>query len=146
MSFVCTQFKYQTVLFNSEIGPYQELPLWVSGPGSDGNEEVLQILQNSSITGSDCLRSYQDNHWWGYTPLRCSLCIPISLLKTMSELCKRKTFHSYYRLLVKEKSVTAKRIKIETCSKRNLPNRHLHQQQRSNHLSKLKSSTIKLLQ
>ena len=32
-----------------------------SGPGSDGNEGVLHILQNSSITGaplSDCLVSY----------------------------------------------------------------------------------------
>ena len=34
-----------------------------SGPGSDGNEEVLHILQSSSITGaarSDCLVSYRD--------------------------------------------------------------------------------------
>ena len=32
-----------------------------SGPGSDGNEEVLRIPQSSSITGavrSDCLMSY----------------------------------------------------------------------------------------
>ena len=32
-----------------------------SGPGSDGNEEVLNIPQNASITGaspSDCLMSY----------------------------------------------------------------------------------------
>ena len=32
-----------------------------SGPGSDGNEEVICILQSSSITGtssSDCLVSY----------------------------------------------------------------------------------------
>ena len=35
-----------------------------SGPGIDGNEGVLCILQSSSITGtppSDCLVSYQDS-------------------------------------------------------------------------------------
>ena len=35
------------------------------GPGSDGNEGVLNIPQNSSITGtspSDCFVSYPDSH------------------------------------------------------------------------------------
>ena len=49
------------------------------GPESDGNEEVLCILQSSSITGappSDCLVYYQDSHWWSLTPLqRSSWCI-----------------------------------------------------------------------
>ena len=39
-----------------------------SGPGSDGNEGVLSIPQNSSITRasqSDCLVSYQDTRWSG---------------------------------------------------------------------------------
>ena len=27
-SFICTQFKCQTVLFDPKIGPYQVLPLW----------------------------------------------------------------------------------------------------------------------
>ena len=38
-----------------------------SGPGSNGNEGVLRILQSSSITGisqSDCLVSYT-GHWLG---------------------------------------------------------------------------------
>ena len=37
------------------------LPLQKSGPGSDGNREVLSILQSSSIattSPSDCLVSY----------------------------------------------------------------------------------------
>ena len=48
------------------------------GAGSDGNEGILHILQNSSITGtspSDCLVSYPDNYLFGggLTPLqRCS--------------------------------------------------------------------------
>ena len=39
-----------------------------SGPGINGNEGVLCILQSSSITGtslSDCLVSYQDIQWGG---------------------------------------------------------------------------------
>ena len=57
MPFVWTQFKSQFYLshecpFSSSSTPSQ------SGPGSDGNEEVLRIPQSSSITGassSDCL-------------------------------------------------------------------------------------------
>ena len=45
-------------------------------PRSDGNEIVLCIPQNSSITEaslSDCLMSYQDTRWGSLTPLqRCS--------------------------------------------------------------------------
>ena len=58
-SFVCTQFKCQIVLFDSYTSgattPCQ------SGPGSDGNEELLCISQSPSITGassSDCFVSY----------------------------------------------------------------------------------------
>ena len=57
MSFVCTQFKCQTVLCDQQIGPY----LGKSGPESDGNEEVLYIHQSFSITEaspSDYLISY----------------------------------------------------------------------------------------
>ena len=50
-----------------------------SGPGSNGNEGVLCISQNSSITGtspSDCLVSYPGHSFWGLTTLqRCSQCI-----------------------------------------------------------------------
>ena len=50
-----------------------------SGPGSDGNEQVLRIPQSSSITGtspSDCLVSYPEQPLWGLTPLqRSRLCI-----------------------------------------------------------------------
>ena len=50
-----------------------------SGPGSDGNEGVLQILQIASITGtspSDCLVSYLGHPWGGLSALqRCSRCI-----------------------------------------------------------------------
>ena len=60
-SFVSTQFKCQTVLFD-QLGattPRQ------SGPGT--NEEILHIPQSSNITGaspSDCLTSYQDTRRW----------------------------------------------------------------------------------
>ena len=51
-----------------------------SGPGSDGNKDVLCILQSSSITGtspSDCFVSYPGHSLvGGLTPLeRCSWCI-----------------------------------------------------------------------
>ena len=71
-SFVYTQLRCQTVLFDPLIEPYQ------SRPGSDGNEGVRRIPQSSSVTGaslSDCLMSYP-GHWFGsgLTPLqRCCL-------------------------------------------------------------------------
>ena len=43
---------YSLILFNPEIGPYQVLPHWASGPGSDGNEGVLRIPKSSNITGT----------------------------------------------------------------------------------------------
>ena len=50
-----------------------------SGPGSDGNEEVLRISQSFSITGTsptDCLMSYPEHSLRSLTPLqRCSQCI-----------------------------------------------------------------------
>ena len=51
-----------------------------SGPGSNGNEGVLHITQNSSIAGTlplDCLVSYTRTLiGGGLTPLqRCSKCI-----------------------------------------------------------------------
>ena len=42
-----------------------------SGPGSNGNERVLRIPPNLSITGTsplDCLVSYQDTHGGGSYP------------------------------------------------------------------------------
>ena len=44
------------------------ITLGQSGPGSDGNEEVVRIPQSSNIAGtspSDCLESYQDTRWGG---------------------------------------------------------------------------------
>ena len=38
-----------------------------SGPGSDGNEGVLRI---AGTLPSDCLVSYQDTRWGGFTPLQ----------------------------------------------------------------------------
>ena len=51
-----------------------------SGPGSNGNEGVLCILPESSITGtspSDCLVSYRGHSWGGRLTRRqmCSRCI-----------------------------------------------------------------------
>ena len=71
MSFVCTQFKCQTVLFDRTLSgatiPGQ------SGPGSNGTEVVLYLPQSSSITGvlpSDCLMSYPGHSFgWGLLPL-----------------------------------------------------------------------------
>ena len=52
----------QFILFNPYIGPLSSASTsGQSGPGSNGNEEVLRIPQSSSITGtspSDCLVSY----------------------------------------------------------------------------------------
>ena len=61
-SYVCCQFKYQTVLFvlSGATTPDQ------SGPGSDGNEGILCIPQISSIISaspSNRFVSYQDTHW-----------------------------------------------------------------------------------
>ena len=63
MSFVCTQFKCQTVLFDlsGATTPGQ------SGPVNDDNEEVFRIPQRSSINGaspSDC--QYQGTYRGSY--------------------------------------------------------------------------------
>ena len=51
-SFVCTQFKCQTVLFDQLIGPYQVLPLRVKVDlGAMTMKGILHIPQNSNITG-----------------------------------------------------------------------------------------------
>ena len=70
---------------NSSIWPIDKTlsgatTLCQSGPGCDGNEEVLCIPQSFCITGassSDCLVSYPGHSlWWGLSPLqRCSRCI-----------------------------------------------------------------------
>ena len=47
-----------------------------SGPGSDGNERVLRILQSSSNTGtspSDCVVSYQDTRYEGGVLIFCRI-------------------------------------------------------------------------
>ena len=53
------------VLFNPQVGPLSGATTpGQSGPGSDGNEGVLPILQSSSIAGtspSDCLVSYPEH-------------------------------------------------------------------------------------
>ena len=82
---------------NSSIWPIDKTlsdatTLGQSGPGSNGNERVLCIPQNSSITGasqSDCLMSYQDIRWWvGLSPQqRCSRCILRPQLNGMSVIC-----------------------------------------------------------
>ena len=60
--FYYKQFKeHSLVLFDPLRGSYQVLPLWASGPGSDGNKGVPRIPQSSCITGaspSDYLLSY----------------------------------------------------------------------------------------
>ena len=59
-----------TVPFDPYIGPY----LGQSGPGSNGDEEVLHILQSSNIneaSPSDCLMSYPGHSLvggWGSYP------------------------------------------------------------------------------
>ena len=81
------QFKCQTVLFQaihlsisaqfSSIWPIERTLSGAttpsqSGPGSEGNEEVLCILQRSNITGaspSDFLVSYQDTFVGGVLDL-----------------------------------------------------------------------------
>ena len=57
------------ILFNPLIGPLSGATTpGQSGPGSNGNEEVLRIPQISSIAGtspSDCLVSYRGHSLWG---------------------------------------------------------------------------------
>ena len=63
--FVCIQFKYQTVLWDPDIKPYQVLPLRARVDlGPIENEWILCISQSSSLTtaSSDCLVS---GHWLG---------------------------------------------------------------------------------
>ena len=63
-------------MLNSSIGPINRtlsgaVTPGQSGAGSDGNERVLYILQNSSITRaspSDCLVSYQGHRVGGSYP------------------------------------------------------------------------------
>ena len=59
------------------------------GPGSDGNEGVLRIPQNSSITvpsPSDCLVSYPGFSWMGVLPLCRGV---VSIFYSSSQLGKR---------------------------------------------------------
>ena len=62
MSFVCSQFNGQTVLFNQYSRTLSGATTpGQSRPGNNGNEEVLHIPQSFNITGkspSDCLVSY----------------------------------------------------------------------------------------
>ena len=71
-SFVCTQFKCQTVLSGATTSSK-------SGPWSNDNEGVLYIFQNSSITwasSQDYFVSYLGHSLVGLIPLqRCSRCI-----------------------------------------------------------------------
>ena len=88
-SFIYTQFNVKSVLFQTIQFRINTLFCYIwpidmtltrattpgqSGPGSDGNEQVLRILQSSSITGaspSDCY--IQDSRWGSLTPLqRCN--------------------------------------------------------------------------
>ena len=69
--FISIWFKERTLSGTTILGQ--------SGPGSDGNEEVVRIPQSSSITGtspSDCLGSYPEHSLsggGGFTYLqRCS--------------------------------------------------------------------------
>ena len=77
-SFVCTQFKYQTVLFDQWIRPYQVLTLWDSNLGAMAIK-VLKIPKSSNTTASisDCLMLYPETLVGGrLTSLqRCSWCI-----------------------------------------------------------------------
>ena len=45
---------FQVIQFNIStqfyLGPYQVLPLWLSGPGNDDSKQLLHISQSSSIT------------------------------------------------------------------------------------------------
>ena len=65
-SFVSTQFKCQTVLFDPFINHrFDLIRCYLSG--SDGNETVFCIPQSSSITGpspSDCLVSSPEHSFW----------------------------------------------------------------------------------
>ena len=80
------------VLFNPLIGSLSgATTLGQRGPGSNSNEGVLCIPQNSSITGtspSDCLVSYQDTRCGALTPLqKSSRCILLPQLTGQIYIC-----------------------------------------------------------
>ena len=76
------------------------LPLWKqSGPGTDGNEEILHIRKSSSITGasqSDCLISYPGHSLGiGLTlQQRCSRCILQFEPTGLQNLCTNHCFRA----------------------------------------------------
>ena len=84
-----------------------------SGPGSNGNAEVLRIPQSSSITGtssSDCLLLYAEHSLGGLTPLqKCSRCIlqsqptgqRLGALAMIVDLYNRRTNVSSNRISIK---------------------------------------------
>ena len=97
LSFVCTQFKCQTVLFNSLIGATTS---GQSEPGRNDNEGVLCIPQSSSITRaspSDYLVSYHYTHWCGgFTSLqRCIQCILLPQLTGPRYITVHMCVHMY---------------------------------------------------
>ena len=70
MSFVCIEFKWQTVLIDPKIGPCQVLQV-LSGPETDDNEVVIRISWSSCIAGassSDYLVSYSGHVLGGVLP------------------------------------------------------------------------------
>ena len=85
--FQATQFSISTQF--SSIWPIDRtLIRCQSRPGSDGNEVVLRIPQNFSITGtllSDCFVSYQDTRLvgWGYPSAEMQLVYPADWAKTI---------------------------------------------------------------
>ena len=69
MSFVCTEFKCQTVLFETiDRTVSRATTPGQSRPRSNGNEGILCIPQSFSVTGpssSDCLISYTRHSFGG---------------------------------------------------------------------------------
>ena len=67
-SFVCTQFMSDSSIWPIDMTLLDVTPPGLSRPGSDSNDEVLSILQSSSITRaspSDCLMSCSGHLLWG---------------------------------------------------------------------------------
>ena len=72
MSFVCTQFKCQSFIWPIDKTLSNSTTPGQSRPRSNGNEEVLHIPQNPSITGtslSDC-PGYDTKSFWDIAPLQ----------------------------------------------------------------------------
>ena len=105
ISFVCAQFKFQTVLFDPWIGPDVTIP-GQSGPGSDGNEGGTQhspkLLHYRRLTISlFSVLSRTLIEEWGSYPSAEMQSVYSTAPADRAVLCKRNIIFCFYYCLAK---------------------------------------------